>query len=97
MVVLKQQRHGGLTFAGGLGFGLRAGISGGVAGSNASQPQDLGGPFAVCGGGLGPVSAEGQAGSGTHGQFIGAGYIGGGVSTPEGYCGATATGVWQWW
>jgi RHS repeat-associated protein len=90
-------RHGGLTFGGGLGFGLGAGVSGGAAGSNASQPQDLGGPFAVCGGGLGPVSAEGQAGSGTHGQFIGVGYVGAGISTPEGYCGATATGVWQWW
>ena len=90
-------QHMGLTFTGGAGLGLGASVSGGLEFSNASCPNDLGGPFAGGGGGFGPVSGGVQFGQGSKGQLIGAGYIGAGLSTPEGYINATRTAVWQWW
>ena len=86
-------QHGGLTFSGGGGFGLGGGFSGGPFVSNAPCINDLSGPFAEGGGGYGPAGFNGAVGP----NGVWTGYGGIGISTPQGYAGATRTTVWQWW
>lgn len=88
--------HGqfGITYSGGYGFGLGGGASFSPFVSNASCLQDLGGPFADAGGGAGPFSGSVAGGAGAQGPvWVASGGIG--VGTPQGYVGATNTGIWQ--
>ena len=91
---------GGLTYSGGYGLGLGSSISIGIEASNASNLNELKGPFGEAGGGIGPVSGNvqlGQASKSTCGKTIIVAYGGIGFSTPQGYVGANETGVWQLW